>query len=276
MSFSEHHAIAPGEMQAPRTRSLRRLAEALAVYALWVCATYVLEGLPGTLARPEAAGLRLAYALLANLGVGIVLSLCLIRRHLRDAALGAADYGLGGAARTSASVAGAALVGYALFRLSHPQQVDAIVLLNAFAQVWAVSAAEIMVCWALVGETLRSALSAWSRAGAVLLAAATASVLFGVYHFAHSPPFNEIRMVLFLTAVGFATSLWWFASRDLYGTVVFHNFLGVTGVLAALEAAGKVPERAEPSVALLATAALVTAAIAWPGVRWRKARKAHA
>ncbi|HEX6267787.1 MAG TPA: hypothetical protein VFZ81_12945 [Burkholderiales bacterium] len=236
----------------------------------------MLEGLPGTLARPEAAGLRLAYALLANLGVGIVLSLCLIRRHLRDAALGAADYGLGGAARTSASVAGAALVGYALFRLSHPQPVDAIVLLNAFAQVWAVSAAEIMVCWALVGATLRSALRPWSRAGAVLLAAAAASVLFGVYHFAHSPPFNEIRMVLFLTAVGFATSLWWFASRDLYGTVVFHNFLGVTGVLAALEAAGKVPERAEPALPLIATAALVTAAIAWPGVRWRKKRKAHA
>lgn len=95
-----------------------------------------------------------------------------------------------------------------------------------------------------------------------------ASVLFGVYHFAHSAPFNEPGMVLFLTGIGCVTSLWWFASRDVYGTAIFHNFFGVTGVLAALTAGGLVPDDPTLAVPLLATAAVVTLALAVPGWAW--------
>ena len=140
--------------------------------------------------------------------------------------------------------------------------------MNSFAQVWVVSVAEVVVCWALVGGTLQAALRPWSRWGAILVAAAVASVLFGVYHFAHSAPFNEIGMVAFLTGIGFVTSLWWFVSRDVYGTSVFHNFFGVTGVLAALKAGGLVPERPELAVPLVITALVVTVALAWPGLAW--------
>jgi len=128
------------------------------------------------------------------------------------------------------------------------------------------------VCWALVGATLHVALRSWNRIGAVLIAAVVASVLFGVYHFAHSAPFNEFRMVAFLTAIGFVTSLWWFVSRDAYGTAVFHNFFGVTGVLAALKAGGLVPERPELAVPLVITALAVTVALVWPGLAWIRRR----
>ncbi len=66
---------------------------ALAVYLLWVAATWLLEGLPRTLLRPEAPGLRLAYALIANLGIGMLLSFWLIRRHLRAGWGTRRDYG---------------------------------------------------------------------------------------------------------------------------------------------------------------------------------------
>lgn len=232
---------------------------ALAVYLLWVLATWLLEGLPRTLLRPEAAGLRLGYALVANLGLGILLPLWLIRRHLRAGWGTPADYGFGGAARRWSGIAAGAAIGYGVFRASHPQPLDPIVLLNAFAQVWVVTAAEITVCWALAGATLRRALPAWSG---MLGGAGIASLLFGVYHFAHSPPFNEPRMVAFLTLVGLATSLFWLVSRDLLGTAVFHNFFGVTGVLAALEAGGKLPALAEPAAGPIALALLVAGALA--------------
>ena len=64
-------------------------------------------------------------------------------------------------------------------------------------------------------------------------AAVAASLLFGVYHFAQSAPFNDAGMVAFLTGIGLATSAWWFLSRDAYGTAVFHNFFGVTAVAVA-------------------------------------------
>jgi len=244
------------------------IRNAFALYVAWVIATYLLEGLPGTLIRPEAVGLRLAYAVIANLAIGILLALWLIQHALRAGVGTAADYGFSGAGRTAIGVLAGALAGYALFNLAHAEPAHPVVVVNSFAQVWVVSVAEIVVCWALVGGTLHAALRPWSRWGAILVAATAASVLFGVYHYAHSAPFNEFRMVAFLTGIGFVTSLWWFVSRDVYGTSVFHNFFGVTGVLAALKAGGLVPERPELAVPLVITALVVTLALAWPGIYW--------
>ena len=63
------------------------------------------------------------------------------------------------------------------------------------------------------------------------------SVLF--HHFAHSTPFNTIGMVALLTGVGFVTSAFFFLSRDIYATIVFHNLPGVFGVVQALAASGR-------------------------------------
>ena len=241
---------------------LSSFRNALAVYFLWVAATYFLEGLPRTLLRPEASGLRLAYALIANLGIGILLCLWLIRRHLHAGWGAPADYGFGSPGRRWASIAAAAAVGYGLFRLGHPRAVHDMVFLNAFAQVFVVSAAEVAVCWSLVGATLSVALASWKRPAVLLAAGIVASLFFGLYHFAHSPPFNELGMVAFLTAIGIVTSVFWVASRDLVGTAVFHSFLGVTGVLAALEAGGKLTEWARPDPALLIMALASAAALA--------------
>jgi hypothetical protein len=251
------------------------LGNALAAYVAWVAATYLLEGLPGTLARPEAVGLRLAYAVGAGLLLGILLPLWLLARQVR-AGLGTREaFGFSGAGRTAASVVLGAAAGYALFSLNFGTPLPTLAVFNAFAQVWVVSVAEVLVCWALVGGTIAAALRPWNRAAAPLIAALAASVLFGVYHFAHSAPFNEPRMVAFLTGIGLVTSLWFFASRDVYGTAVFHNFFAVTGVLDALLAQGLVPERPAPAVPLWITAAVATLALALPGVLWvRRARAA--
>lgn len=256
-------------MDAPARAAV---GNALLVYGAWVVATYLLEGMPGTLLRPEAVGLRLAYALVANLAIGILLPLWILRGLVRRGWGAAEDFGFSARGRTALSVAGAAIVGYALFAIAQAEPVHPLVTLNSFAQVWVVSVAEIVVCWGLVGATLYVALRRWSRASAYAIAAVTASVLFGVYHFAHSAPFNEIRMVAFLTVIGLVTSLWWFASRDVYGTAVFHNFFGVTGVLAALKAGGLVPDHPTLAVPLLVTAGVVTLALLLPGVRWLRGR----
>jgi hypothetical protein len=258
-------------MDAPARSPVRN---ALLVYVAWVVATYLLEGMPGTLVRPEAVGLRLAYALVANLALGILLPLWILRGLVRRGWGAAGDFGFSAPGRTAVSVAGGAAAGYALFASAQAEPVHALVVLNSFAQVWVVSVAEIVVCWGLVGASFYVALRGWNRAGAYAIAAAVASVLFGVYHFAHSAPFNEVRMVVFLTGIGLVTSLWWFASRDVYGTAVFHNFFGVTGVLAALKAGGLVPEQPRLAIPLVVTAIVVTLALVIPGIAWLRRRPA--
>lgn len=241
------------------------IRHALAIYVLWVAATYVLEGMAGTLLRSDAMGLRLAYALVANIAIGIVLPLWIIRRRPER-------FGFSGPGRTAVSVLAATLAGYALFAMARSEPAHPIVVLNALAQVWVVSLAEVLVCWGLIGGAVFSVLRRSRPWVAYLAASAAASAFFGFYHFAHSAPFNEWRMVAFLTAIGFATSAWWFASRDLYGTSVFHTFFGVTGVLAALEARALVPERPTVSVPLVAMAAAATVAVMLAGRRKQSPR----
>ena len=92
-----------------------------------------------------------------------------------------------------------------------------------------------------------------------LPAAIAASVLFGLYHFAHSTPFNMIGMVALLTGVGFVTSAFFFLSRDIYATIVFHSFLGVFGVAQALAASGRLEklDSRQPALMVMAAAAAV-------------------
>jgi hypothetical protein len=130
------------------------------------------------------------------------------------------------------------------------------VIANAFAQVFVVSAAEIVVCWSVVGAAARAALRSRRAAVATFVAALVASVLFGVYHFAHSAPFNSVPMVVLLSIVGLATSAFFFISRDVAGTVVFHNFLGTFGVVQALSAAGALAPLQTPQWPLIGTAVL--------------------
>lgn len=56
-------------------------AFAIALFLIWVFATYLLEGRILTLQRPDATGARLAYALIANLLIGIgggALAVCVL------------------------------------------------------------------------------------------------------------------------------------------------------------------------------------------------------
>ena len=61
-------------------------------------------------------------------------------------------------------------------------------------------------------------------------------------------------MIAMLTAVSVVTSTFFVVLRDVYGTIVFHNFLALHGVLRALVETGKITEYATP-IALLLIAA---------------------
>lgn len=148
-----------------------------------------------------------------------------------------------------------ATLGFAFYALQEPPTYNPVVILNAYAQVLAVSVAEILVCWAVVGSACEVLLEgSTGRLVSVVLAAMVASVLFGVYHLAHSPPFNTIEVVVLLSAVGLVTSLFFFISRDVYGTIAFHNFLGIFGVIRALESSGALGSFERPVIPLVVMA----------------------
>lgn len=212
---------------------------ALLLYVAWTLATLLLEGWPRTLLRPEAVGARVAYALVANVLIGTVAAGLTLRRLVRDLPVTPVAAGFGPSRRTLLAVPLGAAAGALLYVLQGAPSGNPVVLANAYAQTLNVTIAEVLVCWSVVATAWYGASGGPGRRWAPVAAGLVAAIAFGVYHVAHSPPFNTLPMMALLTMVGFATSVFFLVSRDIYGTIVFHNFLALVGVVGALAAAGR-------------------------------------
>ena len=233
-----------------------KLAAALAAYVVWTALTWLLEGRVRTLLRPEDVTGRLLYTGVANVLAGTILALWLAGAFTRSGFTSRSRLGFRSVGRTVGSVVVAAVLGGALYWLQRPPSMDPVVIANAFAQVLPVSTAEIVVCWIVVGGGVEAFLRArglGDRAGRTV-ALVVASALFGAYHLAHSPPFDNPETMAFLSVVSVGTGLFYFAGRSAYGALVFHNVLALFGVTAALAAAGRLGAFRAPVTPLLATA----------------------
>lgn len=239
------------------------------MYLLWVLATYLLEGRILTFQRPEDIGARLLYALVANVLIGIVGSALVIRFLSGAGAISAQHAGFRGIGHAVVAVVIGAVLGFVVYVLQGASTLNPMVITNAYAQVLVGSIAEVLVCWAVVGSVAESVVrDGRGKWISVILAATIASVLFGVYHLAHSPPFNTVGTVVFLSVIGLVTSAFFFVSRDVYGTIAFHNLLGIFGVIGALDASGNLASFERPVVplfvmAVVAVAVLIAAHILW-------------
>ena len=225
MKANERHSSRP---------ALRRVAIAIGVYIAWVAATYFLEGRINLFQRVDPVG-RITYVAVANIVIGTLISGLTIRYLLRSRFIEPNQIGLVKSPFKIAAMIGVSVAGgLALFMLQIPRPFEPIVVFNAFMHVLPVSIAEVMVCWAMVGTSFESLSRAKGKVVSVVIGTMAATILFGLYHYAHSPPFNQTNMVLFLMLPGFATALTYFLSRDIYSTVIVQNFLGIVGVLASL------------------------------------------
>ena len=252
-------------LKLPLVRGLSPFGKALValgMYATWTAITWLLEGRIQTFLRPEAVTDRLVYTGVANVFVGTILALLLVREFVDSEFTSRAELGFRSIPRTLVAVLLAGTIGFALYALQQPPTTDPVVIMNVFAQVLPVSIAEVVVCWVVVGGSVAALLRSrglnqyLARGSALVLS----SVLFGVYHFAHSPPFNSLEMVGLLTVVGVGTGLIYFVGGSFYGALVFHNFMALFGIVSSLADTGQLGTYQQPLVPLLVTAlvALVT------------------
>jgi hypothetical protein len=201
--------------------------------------------------------------------MGIIGSALVLRRLSRTGEIPTQQAGFRGLGHAAVAVAVGVALGFAFYAVRGAPSLDPMVILNAYAQVLVVTVAEVLVCWAVVGSVVESLLrNDHGRWVSVIVAAITASVLFGVYHFAHSPPFNTVGLIVLLTVIGLVTSAFFFISRDVYGTIAFHNFLGIIGVIQALDASGNLARFERPVVPVLVMAVVAYAVLIAAHVLW--------
>jgi|GEM_PF-424583 len=234
------------------------ISSVVAVYVLWVLLTYRLEGRPRTLRRPHATRDRLIYTLAANILVGIVFPGWLLRSLVLEQTVTSAAAGFNTPAHILTMSAIGFLLGVVFLILQRPGVKHPMVLLNIYIQTWTVSVAEIMICWVLIGSYAEALFSSRTIPVAILPAVVLSTILFGLYHYAHSPPFNTPEMVMRLTGIGLITSLFYFLSRDVYATIIFHNFFATFGVIRFLQNSDRlvIYRRFRPAPAALAVLSL--------------------
>ncbi len=215
---------------------VKMLVIALAVYLIWTLVTYLLEGRVHLLISGDPIG-RLAYAVIANILIGTVAALVVMSIFRKQGGIPREYFGFQPAKRTLVSIIGAFVLGLLIFVLQSPATLDPVVVLNVFAQVFTTSTAEVLVVYALVGVAGAWLTRSLGRIPSLIVGIALASVLFGAYHIAHSPPFNTLSMILLLTIVGVVTGVFFFVVREIYSTIVFHNFLALFGVMQNIDPA---------------------------------------
>jgi len=255
-SFVESASNAVSFPFVRRFSPLTKALVALGTYAAWTAITWLLEGRIETFLRPDAVADRLVYTGVANLVVGTVIALLIVREFVRSEFTSRSELGFRSVPRTLGAVAVAGVLGFAIYTLQQPPTADPVVVTNVFAQVLPVSIAEVVVCWVVVGGSVAALLRqrGLNRYVAVGSALVVSAVLFGVYHFAHSPPFNSPEMVGLLTVVGIGTGLIYFVGGTFYGALVFHNFMALFGIVSSLADDGELGTYQEPLVPLLVTA----------------------
>jgi hypothetical protein len=202
---------------------------ALGVYLLWMAVTYLLEGRINLVHNPTPTG-RAIYVLIANVVIGIGVAFWTLRMFVVSNITNAKQLGFRSLKRTLIAGLIALAIGGGLFWLQNPPR-NLLVLLNGFAQVLPVSIAEVVVCWAVIGGSFEAWTKSKGKVIGVIVGIVAANFLFGIYHYAHSAPFNQTWMVFFLMIPGLVTSLVYFLGRDIYAAIIFHNFLGMTGVM---------------------------------------------
>ncbi len=210
--------------------TLQAIILALGVYLIWMGATYLLEGRISLVHNSTPTG-RAVYVLVANVLIGIGLAVWTLRMFVGSNIAGIKQMGFRSGKRTIIAVVLAVVAGGGLFLLQGPPSLNPLVLFNGLAQVLPVSMAEILVCWAVIGISFETWGKSKGKVVGVIVGIVAANFLFGVYHYAHSAPFNQTWMVFFLMAPGLVTSLVYFLGRDIYAAIIFHNFLGMMGVM---------------------------------------------
>lgn len=244
-----------------RFSPLTKTVVAVGAYAVWTATTWLLEGRIQTLLRPEATVDRVVYTGVANVLVGTILALWLVREFVASGFVSRRELGFQSLPRTIGAVLVAGVLGIAVYLLQQPPSTDPVVVVNAFAQVLPVSIAELVICWIVVGGSVAALLRHRGVGNRLAdgVALVVASALFGVYHFAHSPPFNTPEMVGLLTLVSVGTGLFYFVGHSVYGALVFHNFLALFGVTTALLEADQLGTYQEFVAPLLVTAVVAAA-----------------
>ena len=211
-----------------RPAPIRLLVIPVAIYAAWLLEVFLLAGSERLFEHFDPLHLFL-YTLIACILTGIVVPLLCVRASFVSGVVNLFQIGFRSFRRTIIACALAGIICYAAVIFLSPFGADRIAFANALLLLLPGAIASVMICWVLVGTHVQAFVRTGGMLISISLGILMTTVLFGMTTFAYFPA--AFRQDLFLSAViiGFITSVFFFAVRDIYSTSLI---VGVCSVLA--------------------------------------------
>ena len=209
---------------------LRLLVIPLAMYTVWVLATFLLEGTVSLFQHPDSLGICL-YTIMACILSGMVIPIIWIRGSFMSGAVNMFQIGFRAVRRTVMACALTTLAGYMSVVLFSPFGTDRIAFAEMFLILLPTAIASVMVCWVLVGTHVQ----AFVRSGGTLISIIAGSLvtagLFCLTSLAHSPAVRVQPAIAGFLVLGLSAAVFFFAVRDVYAGSIF-TAVGLTFVIA--------------------------------------------
>jgi hypothetical protein len=225
----------PNQENSGRERSgwLRLFIIPLLVYIAWLVETFLLARQARLFEDPGAAGVYL-YTLITCILIGLVIPVMCIRRSFLSGAVNMHQVGFRPAWRTGPVVLVTILILLPISLLLNPFGSDRLAFFMAFLLLLPTAIASVMVCFVLLGTHVQ----AFLRDGGIIASLSSGviitSVLFAFSSLVRSTGILPQETLLLGLGTGVLISVFFFAVRDVYATVL------VTAVCLVFGMAGQV------------------------------------
>lgn len=244
-----------------RTAVRQLVVVPLAVYAVWMLETFLLEKNVNLFAR-IGPGELILYTVVACVLTGIILPFLILQKSFLSGDVNLFQIGFRSLSRTLTMGIGTILAGYIAVILFSPFGADQGAFAGAFLLLLPTAMASAMICWVLAGTHIQAYVRGGGSQVSIPAGVITTAMLFGITPLVHSNMGSYGIALSSSMGAGIIAAFFFFAVRDVYATT-----LVIAGMSAFLMAGRIDPVTlAHPAPAVYASAALATVVLI--GIHW--------
>jgi hypothetical protein len=202
-----------------RSPVVRLLLIPFLVYCAWVLESFLLEGNGHLFLNPEPFGLTV-YTLVGCVMTGMIIPVVCIHKAFITGTVNMYQIGFRSLRRTVLACSVTGILGYVFVVGMNPFGTDKLAFAYAFMLFLPTAIASVMICWVLIGTHIQTFVRGSGALVSISVGVVVTSLLFGMASLAHGPVIQGQDTLFWSVCTGLMISLFFFAVRDVYATII--------------------------------------------------------
>jgi len=212
-----------------RSAWLRLFIIPLLIYLAWLVETFLLGGQSRLFQSPGAPGILL-YTLVDCILIGLIVPVMYLKRSFITGAVNMHQIGFRPAWRTGPIVLVTLVILLPISVLFNPFGTDRMEFIQAFLLLLPTATASVMICFVLIGTHVQAIMRDGGILASISAGIVATTVLYGFASLVRTPGPGQQDILLFTLCTGVIISLFFFAVRDIYATILLATICQVFGM----------------------------------------------